>query len=199
MNYILDENRWTIQTLGSHICCSTCVVNLSAWLNEKRLAKLFAVHLVWREPTEYTSHCYFCVIDLSRHTFTDKRSFEYSNQTSALRPVAYSEVLPVPERPESRNLEDGAEMNLGAIGMDTRTDEFSLYAFTFSVLCGKGKYKKSSHLSKRKSVYKPIAEQAIYGFIKRETCVFSKMSALMRHICMKMILTFCCLVSWFDF
>jgi hypothetical protein len=32
--------------------------------------------------------------------------------------VAYSEGLPVPERLESRNLEDGGEMGLGTIGMD---------------------------------------------------------------------------------
>jgi hypothetical protein len=45
-----------------------------------------------------------------------------SSVPSALRPVANSEELPVPERPESWNLEDDAEMDLGEREMDRNTE-----------------------------------------------------------------------------
>lgn len=33
-----------------HVCCRTCAVNLSQWLNGKRKAMPFAVPMIWRSP-----------------------------------------------------------------------------------------------------------------------------------------------------
>jgi hypothetical protein len=53
--------------------------------------------------------------DVSGHTTKSKRSIEYSNLSSALRPVL---ELPVPERPESWSLEDDAEIDSDDREMD---------------------------------------------------------------------------------
>ena len=36
-----------------HICCKTCYTGLTKWLNGKRKNMLFAVPMIWREPTAY--------------------------------------------------------------------------------------------------------------------------------------------------
>ena len=45
-----------------HICCYSCATNLRQWLNGKRKSMPFAVPMIWREPTDHTSNCYFCMV-----------------------------------------------------------------------------------------------------------------------------------------
>ena len=45
-----------------HICCRKCATDLSQWLNGKRHAMPFAVPMVWREPSNHTTDCYFCMV-----------------------------------------------------------------------------------------------------------------------------------------
>jgi len=55
-----------------HICYSKCAKNLSQWLNDKRHAMLFAVPMVWREPSDHTTDCYFCVVSSVSEGITKK-------------------------------------------------------------------------------------------------------------------------------
>ncbi|CAK8676998.1 unnamed protein product [Clavelina lepadiformis] len=85
-----------------HICCNSCGANLRQWLHGKRKCMPFAVPMVWREPTDHISDCYFCMIPpvckgLSRKK---KQSIQYTNIPSAIRPVPHGELLPVPEAPK---------------------------------------------------------------------------------------------------
>ena len=51
---------------ASHICCRKCATYLSQLLNGKRCAMPFAVLMGWREPSNHTTDCYFCMWSLLR-------------------------------------------------------------------------------------------------------------------------------------
>jgi len=92
-----------------HVCCNTCATNLRQWLNRKG----FAVPMIWREPTDHTSNCYFCLVPATDKGLSKKKkaSVQYPNIPSALRPVPHGEGLPVPEPPESFSLESDEEQH----------------------------------------------------------------------------------------
>ena len=74
-----------------HICCNTCATNPQQWLNEKRKCMPFAVPMVWRNPTDHISDCYFCMTPpvskgLSRKK---KHGIQYPNIPSEIRPVPH--------------------------------------------------------------------------------------------------------------
>ncbi|CAI9623804.1 unnamed protein product [Staurois parvus] len=45
-----------------HICCNSCGTALEQWLNGKKASMPFAVPMIWREPTDHVSNCYFCMV-----------------------------------------------------------------------------------------------------------------------------------------
>ena len=49
-----------------HICCRNCYASLTQWLNRKCKSMPFAVLMVWHEPTNHFSDCYFCVTQIHR-------------------------------------------------------------------------------------------------------------------------------------
>jgi hypothetical protein len=75
------------------------------------MAMPFAVPLVWREPLNYSSDCYFCItppvaIGMNRKR---KQNTDYPNIPSAIRPVPRGEDLPVPDPPKENNLNSEME------------------------------------------------------------------------------------------
>ena len=73
-----------------HICCRNCYASLTQWLKGKRKSMLFAVPMVWREPTNHFSDCYFCLTKVSGHSKKSKSKIVYPDCPSALRPVAHA-------------------------------------------------------------------------------------------------------------
>ena len=71
----------------------------------------FAVPVVWREPSNHSSDCYFCLTPPMASCTNRKRkqSIDYPNIPSAIRPVPHREDLPVPEPPEEYNLNSEME------------------------------------------------------------------------------------------
>ena len=67
----------------------------------------FAVPMVWREPSNHTNDCYFCLVPpLSGDITKQKKSrIVYPNIPSALRPVPHGEGLPIPELPAEYSLD----------------------------------------------------------------------------------------------
>jgi hypothetical protein len=82
-----------------HIFCRKCATKLSQWLNGKRHALPFAVRMVWREPSNHTTACYFCMVPHVSGGITNKRKWTvvYPNIPSALRPVLHGEGISIPE------------------------------------------------------------------------------------------------------
>ena len=85
-----------------HVCYRKCATNLSQWLNDERHAIRFAVPMVWMEPSNHTSDCYFCMVPpVSGGIVKEKKwTIVYPNIPSALRPVLHGEGIPVPEAPK---------------------------------------------------------------------------------------------------
>ena len=66
---------------------------------------VFAVPMVWREPTNHFSDCYFSLTKVSGHSKKSKSKIVYPDCPSALRPVAHeSENIPVPRPPSQLDL-----------------------------------------------------------------------------------------------
>ena len=86
-----------------HICCNRCAVNLRGWLKRERTSMPFAVPMIWREPTNHTTDCYFCMIPPVKQGISKKKKWTltYPDIPSAIRPVPHGDGLPIPEPPES--------------------------------------------------------------------------------------------------
>jgi len=66
----------------------------------------FAIAMIWREPTDHVSDCYFCLTSITGVTAKSKHTVQYSNSLSAMRPVPHSAELPVPKPPTNMTLGD---------------------------------------------------------------------------------------------
>lgn len=56
----------------------------------------FAIPMIWREPKDHLSDCYFCLINITGITSKTKHTVKYPNLKSAIRPVLRNEQFPVP-------------------------------------------------------------------------------------------------------
>ena len=76
-----------------HCSCNTCATNFRQWINKKRKSMPFAIPMVWREPTDHNSNCYFCMIPQVAKRMSRKKKWtvEYPNILSALCPVPHEE------------------------------------------------------------------------------------------------------------
>ena len=93
---------------AAHICCSTHVKRLTGW------AKVFwhmnfAVPMVWHEPQDHSSECYFYITQIKGVSSKSKHTEKYPDLPSAMRPVPQSEDLPIPHPPTHLTLEDELE------------------------------------------------------------------------------------------
>jgi hypothetical protein len=60
----------------------------------------FAVPMIWREPTNHSSDCYFCMVDICGYSSKTKSGIVYPDIPSAIKPVPHSDLLPVPLPPD---------------------------------------------------------------------------------------------------
>ena len=74
-----------------HICCVSCVRLFNGWKNGTHNIP-FAIPMVWREPSDHSTDCYFCLTDIKGFTSKSKRRITYPKVPSAMRPVLHSEL-----------------------------------------------------------------------------------------------------------
>ena len=79
-----------------HICCITCVMLLTGWVNGLRQI-LFTVPIVWREPKDHSSKCYICLTNITVLTSKSKHPVKYPDLPSTIRSVLHCKELPVAE------------------------------------------------------------------------------------------------------
>ncbi|GFS88506.1 uncharacterized protein TNCV_1461441 [Trichonephila clavipes] len=88
----------TKQGPGPHISVIYRVdYRLTAWKNGTRHMP-FAIPMIWREPKDLSSDCYFCLTNIKGITPKSKHTVVYSDFQSAMRPVPHSE-LPIQKPP----------------------------------------------------------------------------------------------------
>ena len=66
----------------------------------------FVIPMVWREPTDHASDCYFYLTSIIGLTAKSKHTIQYPNLASAMRPVPHSAELPVSKPPTNMTLSD---------------------------------------------------------------------------------------------
>ncbi|UYV84654.1 hypothetical protein LAZ67_X002984 [Cordylochernes scorpioides] len=66
----------------------------------------FEVPMVWREPKDHYSDCYFCLIKTKGITYKSKHTIKYPELPSAMRLVPHSDHLLVPQPPENVTFRD---------------------------------------------------------------------------------------------
>jgi len=69
----------------------------------------FAIPIVWREPQDHSSDCYFCITQTKGISSKSKDTVKCPNLPSAMRPVPHSKDLPIPHLPTHLTLEDESE------------------------------------------------------------------------------------------
>ncbi|GBP37117.1 hypothetical protein EVAR_24248_1 [Eumeta japonica] len=89
---------------GTH--CDVCVTLLTSWAKGSRHMP-FAVPMIWAEPKDHVSDCYFCQTSIKGINHKSRNSVNYPNLQSAQRPIPHSDNLPVPQRPV--NMDDVTE------------------------------------------------------------------------------------------
>ncbi|XP_077791890.1 uncharacterized protein LOC144329130 [Podarcis muralis] len=78
-----------------HMVCKACTETLRGWTNGKRSLN-FGIPVVWREPTNHVTDCYFCAVDVTGINRKNRSSLKYPDLQSASRPVAHCDEIPVP-------------------------------------------------------------------------------------------------------
>ena len=82
--------------MGSHNVCHNCEEMLRDWTKEKRKGLPFGVPMVWREPKEHLTDCYFCLANTKGIGKKNRQKISYPSIPSAIRPVLHSHKLPPP-------------------------------------------------------------------------------------------------------
>ena len=91
-----------------HTVCKTCVEYLRRWTRGAKTSLKFGIPMVWREPFDHASDCYFCAINTTGINRKNRHSLQYPNLPSARRPVAHCEEIPVPAFRELPDCDDEA-------------------------------------------------------------------------------------------
>ncbi|QQP31526.1 Uncharacterized protein FKW44_025149 [Caligus rogercresseyi] len=79
-----------------HTVCKTCVEYLRRWTKGAKTSLKFWIPMVWREPFDHATDCYFCAINTTGINRKNRQSLQYPDLPSARRPVAHCEDIPVP-------------------------------------------------------------------------------------------------------
>jgi hypothetical protein len=90
----LGDLQW-----APHTVCKTWVESLRHWSKGKKKAMPFGVPMVWREPQNHGSDCYFCVCVVKGHNHKSKQESVYPDLASARRPVPHGPDITVPVCP----------------------------------------------------------------------------------------------------
>ena len=79
-----------------HIVCKTCLEHLRQWTLGTRKSMRFGIPMIWREPRNHVDDCYFCAINVAGVNRKKRKSLNYPNLQTAIRPVPHCDEIPVP-------------------------------------------------------------------------------------------------------
>ncbi|KAM5182246.1 uncharacterized protein ACMZJ9_002631 [Mantella aurantiaca] len=83
-----------------HVTCEYCKKTLEGWYRGEKRAMKFAIPRIWREPTDHSNNCYFCMVEpTKRRTGKNAPQIVYPDIPSSIAPVPHCPQLPVPTPP----------------------------------------------------------------------------------------------------
>jgi len=97
INYILDLVCKISIKFGFLVHVAVAV--LETWEDSTKKSMLFDVPMIWREPSNLVTDCYFCLIDTLGFSIKTKH-IKYPNVSSVTRLEGHIPHLPVPEPSE---------------------------------------------------------------------------------------------------
>ena len=92
-----QDKKW-----APHVICGSCYQHLTQWLKGKS-SMPFAIPMVWREPMDHSTDCYFCMTKVAGYSARNKDKIVYPDIPSAIKPVKHDTNLPVPDPPQNFN------------------------------------------------------------------------------------------------
>ena len=78
----------------------------SAWVDQWQEKSELWNSMIWREPTNHVTDCYYCAVDVTGINRKNQGSLKYPDLQSARRPVAHCDGIPVPIFGELPNISD---------------------------------------------------------------------------------------------
>jgi hypothetical protein len=73
---------------------------IAEWLRGEKRSMKFSIPRIWREPTDHSNNCYFCMVDpTKRRKGKNARPIVHPDIPSSSSPVPHSAELPVPTPP----------------------------------------------------------------------------------------------------
>ncbi|XP_070613747.1 uncharacterized protein [Erythrolamprus reginae] len=108
-----------------HKVCKQCVERLRMWTKGTRDKLPFGIPMIWQEPRDHSSDCYFCIVKTSGYNKKNKCKIEYPCLPSAIRPVPHSAEIPVPVFNEFPSLEI-REYESGEDQSDHNNEDFEI-------------------------------------------------------------------------
>ena len=81
-----------------HIVCQRCKNDMFKWSKNQKKSLRFGIPMIWREPTNHSEDCYFCLVDVYGYNHKNRNKIVYpSSLITAIRPVTHSiSGVPVP-------------------------------------------------------------------------------------------------------
>ena len=90
-----QDKSWAPQMV-----CRSCLSTLELWYRGEKWKLKFGMPRIWREPTDHTNNCYFCMVVMTSHDRGKKTDmFNYLDLPSSLCPMIHCQELPVPHLP----------------------------------------------------------------------------------------------------
>ena len=111
--------------MGTAYLLQNCPINLRGWMKGSKPSMPFAVPMVWHEQKDHHTDWYFCWTKISGVSFKHRKSIQYPNLPSAMKPVQHGDNLPIPKPPANWTLESGDDDDderVVAENMDTEGD-----------------------------------------------------------------------------
>ncbi|XP_076057274.1 uncharacterized protein LOC143034813 [Oratosquilla oratoria] len=91
-----------------HKVCHSCEENLRQWTKGKDKIT-FGIPMIWREPRDHVTDCYFCVTRVAGFTSKTRHLITYPSLDSAIRPVPHSDDVPKPIFTQLASVESDSE------------------------------------------------------------------------------------------
>ena len=91
-----------------HKVCHSCEENLRQWTKGTNKIK-FAIPMVWREPRDHITDCYFCLTDVKGYTGKTRHLITYPHVNSVTRPVPHTDDAPKPRFVEPSDTASSSE------------------------------------------------------------------------------------------
>ena len=111
-----QDKKW-----APHTVCASCYLRLTQWLHGKNKV-LFAVPMVWREPKDHLTDCYFCMTDIAGYSTKSKNKIAYPDIQSAIKPVPHGPSMPLPIPPKLVTTLSDEESNSSVSGSGNYSD-----------------------------------------------------------------------------